>query len=402
MRRFSIIIIALIITGFLSVSAQEGGRQIRRHKVNREIPVPPKVERTRSDDYGIYDGWGRDTGGAVRLIRAKELRQIKDKRGELTILDWDVKIIQDSLSIWCDLGRYWRSIGRLEMNGNVIMIDPQRSLDADRVIYYEKRKETEAIGNVNVLRDSVFLSSQRGEYHENFELARVSGDMFIHDLRRDIVLTGDNGVYEAQSEKANVPVNPVLVQLDSTGEEKARIIGREMRYDGIVGLAEAIDDVYLVWGEVEGKCNHLYFYPDDSKALMLGDPQVWQNRDEVIGDSIWIYLLEESLDSVEVFKNAVAFTVSDSSENSPRNKMTGQRIVMDFDDGEVVRMQSQTQTVATYHLFEEGEDKGSNRVSGDEITLIFKDGELDQILVNGGTEGTFYPPHLAKKIRQQE
>jgi hypothetical protein len=55
-----------------------------------------------------------------------------------------------------------------------------------------------------------------------------------------------------------------------------------------------------------------------------------------------------------------------------------------------------------YHVFDEGEDQGSNKVSGDRVTLLMEEGTLRDVIVVGGTEGTFLPPRLANTVREKQ
>lgn len=353
-------------------------------------------------DRGEYHGEGRDTGGAIRLLRAGELRQEQRGAEEVMILTGDVKLIQDSLTIWCDFAQHRRRLGELLLRGNVIMVDPGRRLKADRVTYYEKERRSVASGNVQVLRDSVLLRSRTGRYDEQSEEAVFTGDMSATDLGRDIRVTGGRGRYNARHEVAEAQVNPVLVQFDSTGGETARIVAEYMRYNAAEGIAEARDSVRIDWEEVRGQGERLFYHPDDGMALLVGRPVIRRGRDEAVGDSIWLFVTDGKLDSVVVRGAAVAYTASDSTRDAPRSELRGKQIVMDFEEGVVARMQSDGQAMGLYHLFEKGEDKGSNRVSGDRVTLLMNEGSLEDVIVVGGTEGTYYPPRLAKKVRRDE
>lgn len=306
------------------------------------------------------------------------------------------------MTVWCEFARYNRYNGILELRDNVKMQDPQRILFADRVTYYRDNRRTVVENNVRVFRDSVWLSCKRGRYEESIETTEFNRDMLIEDLRRNITLTGEQGIWENGRERGKVPMNPVLTRYNKDGVEEAKIVSREMHYDSQVGFAEARKKVKITFGEVEGTCRNLYYYPDSSKALMLGDPVVFRNRDEARGDTIWLYLEKDKLDSVEVFGNAIAFTPADTTESSPRSKMTGRRIVMDFDEKVVLRMESQIEATALYHIYEGNENKGSNQVSGDRIVLFLKDQKLDHIVVEGGTQGTYFPERLTGRFRRDE
>lgn|GEM_PF-926772 len=358
-------------------------------------PFPSAAHR------GEYDGLNRDTRGIIRLVQAAEWIQNQTSYGEVTTIEGNAKIIQDSLSIWCDKANYKMDRKLLELFGDVIMIDPQRRLEADQVFYYGDTRRSVARGNVVVHRDSVILSCKQGQYDEEGKLATFERELQIDDLKRDIVLTGNVGNYNSETQSGKVPREPVLIRYDSTGAVDARIDSDYMEYDALVGRAFAQDNVTILWEEVVGKCQELFFYPDSGMAMMVGEPNIVRNREEATGDTIWLYLTENVLDSAVVFGQATAFAASDSLEGSPRSTMKGSIIILDFNDGEVVRMQSDGQAEGIYHIFEEGEDKGSNLVSGDRVTLFMDDGALQDVVVVGGTEGTFYPPRLAKGLRNE-
>ncbi|GBE29872.1 MAG TPA: hypothetical protein ENH10_04005 [Bacteroidetes bacterium] len=351
------------------------------------------------DDRGDYHGYGRDTGGAIILKRAAELQQIQDLTGEVVQLEGNVKIVQDSMTIWCDQSRHRRAEGILELYGDVVMIDPQRKLMADEVFYYESTRLSIARGNVIIERDSVVLNCEQGQYDEVNDIATFDRNVIGHDLRRDIIVTGDNGTFFTELQHTIIPTNPVLVQMDSLGQEETRIVGEYMEYDALGGLAFVRDSVKISWRDVEGWGDELFYYPDSNRALLVGEPRILHFRDEVFGDSVWIYMNEETLDSVVVIGNSIAYTASDSSEFAPRSTLRGRRIVLTFDDGAVNQMASFGQAVGVYHVFQDGIDQGSNKVSGDLVELNIEERTLQSVRVIGGTEGTFYPPHLAGKLR---
>ncbi|MBD3165772.1 hypothetical protein GF324_04180, partial [bacterium] len=358
---------------------------------------------TLPDDWGNYQGKGRDTNGAVKIVRAESMSQQETPRGLLTTLQSRVKFIQDSSTMWCDLAQYYNDLGELRLLGRVLFIDPQRTLSADEVKHYEDKQLTTARGNVKIYRDSVLLTCREGKYIEQGRIAQFYDHMEVYDEQRNTLLTGGMGTWEGDRERGEVPLKPVLTEYDSTGEEVARITSRFMAYDARYGIADARDSVTIRWEEVDGRSDRLLFYPEEDKALMIGEPVVWRDRDEARGDSIWLYLTDESIDSVEIFGDAVAFMHSDSSDTTaPRSWMRAFRIVMDFENGEVARMAGNRQARAVYHIFNEGEDQGSNQVSGDKITLLVEDREVSDVIVEGGTRGTYYPQRLSDKVRRDD
>lgn len=376
-------------------------KQVMAERKPEKVPAYKPPEDT--GDRGQYDGYGRSTNGAVRLLRAARLRQQQTPKGEVIFLERDVKIIQDSLTIWCNEARHYRQEGRLDLTGDVIMMDPKQRLDADRVTYYEESRQSEARGHVRIERDSLILTSSTATYDVKNKRVLFINPFVSRDLRRDVLIRGRRGVYDTEHERGEIPVEPVLIHYDSLGVEDARVEAERMEFDKIEGVAVARDSVRIVWNDVMGRSQELWFWPDSARALMVTDPRIWRERDEAVGDTIWLYVTGEVLDSTVVRGNAIAYTPSDSTETSPRSTLQGRRIVMDFVDGKVNRMQADREAIGVYHVFEKGVDRGSNKVSGDRVILWMSDtGELSDVVVEGGTEGKFLPPRLAKELRKDD
>ncbi len=389
----------------VSASAQTSAINTKPKKVStnkKKSAINSNPERP--SNWGVYKGLGRDTGGAVRLMPGALDMTVKKRFDgeEVTVINQNVWMIQDSLSMWCDLAEFRKEAGIIELFEDVIMVDPDRRLEADKVLYYAKTKKSVARGHVKATRDSVILECKQGEYTDDGKRAIFERDMVITDQRRDIVLTGNVGTYNTETKHGQVEHDPVIIRYDSTGAEEARIVGIFMEYDADKGEAHVENDVVLNWDDVVGHCDEAFFYSDDNRVLMVGRPDIVRESEEAIGDSIWIYVTDQVLDSVVVIGSAIAYTASDSLDGAPRSSLTGYTIVMDFDEGKVVRMQSDGQAIGIYHVFDEGEDQGSNKVSGDTVVLMLKDGALDEVNVMGGTEGSFLPPHLASRLRENE
>lgn len=217
-----------------------------------------------ASDRGVYQGLGRDTGGAIRLIRAGDMI-IKGSQGKrVTFFQDDVKIIQDSLTIWCDEARHFEIDEILRLQGNVILMDPSRRLDAEIVTYDIRKQKTIAQGEVRVWRDSVELSSRQGKYEEVRGEIKIRKDITLVDHQRDIVLTGDYGFWNLKENRGLVTMNPVLTKTDSSGLQ-TRITADTLQYNAEKGVAIASDNVKIAREEIHGFSDHLFYYPEPSK-----------------------------------------------------------------------------------------------------------------------------------------
>ena len=81
-------------------------------------------------------------------------------------------------------------------------------------------------------------------------------------------------------------------------------------------------------------------------------------------------------------------------------RLKGRDIYIFLNENKIEKMISERNAESIYFLFENGVSNGANKVSGERVTLYFEEGVIKKVLVDGQSEGIFYPPDMVKELQK--
>ena len=303
-----------------------------------------------------------------------------------------VRISRGDMVIDCDYAVHYQKADKIIFEKQVHYADSLRDLWADKVTYFVKSDSMKAEGSVKIVQDQYEGRCFTAYYSDQRENVYLQRNVHLWHKEKNLELTGFKGFGDKTMEYAKVTGLAHLVKQDSLGKVELTIDAEIIEFFNSSSWARASDSVKIVREDVTGYCDTLHYYTEGKYALMLTEPVVFRVRDEMRGDSIFMYFKGEAIDRLEIFGHASAFSPPEHSPGGELNKMFGQRIFIYLANDKVERILVLGNARSLYYLFEKEEAKGINKASGDVIYLGFADGLLKTINVSGGSEGTYYPP----------
>jgi len=141
-------------------------------------------------------------------------------------------------------------------------------------------------------------------------------------------------------------------------------------------------------------CTTAMFAVDEDLIALTGEPVVWHEGNQLTGDSIYISIEDRRLRSVRVRGHSMAVSRADSLRRTRFDQLSGRHITMRFTDGTVHEIDVEETATSLYYLYDESVPNGMNISSGNRIIIEFDDGVTDRIKVIGGVEGDYYPERL--------
>ena len=349
--------------------------------------------------------------GKLRLEHADSLRGLEENGVSIIEALGHVKFVQDSATLTCDRARSIQAESRTEFIGNVMMHDGPKWLRADRVIAHEDRKMQEAIGQVALGDQSSQLTAARVRYFQQTEIAFAEEEVSITNSDRRLLLTCGKAEYYRAQEHSKATISPVLIEFDSLQNENMRITGETIELFEGGARAKVTGKVEITQKKTRARCEEAEYFRAEGRLELRFDPIAWQERDELRGELIELYIANQKLSQVQVTGKATMTspadtTQPDSSATSKRlNSLSGGKMNLYFKDEQLNHVIVEDAATSVYHVIEEGEDKGTNEVQGDKITLFFSNKELHRILIAskpGKSNGKFVPPGLAAETKTVE
>ena len=151
----------------------------------------------------------------------------------------------------------------------------------------------------------------------------------------------------------------------------------------------AYNDVRILKSDLQAVSDSLGFNTVDSVLTLYGDPVMWQDTSQLVGDTISVYFKGEQLDNVKLKRNALVLT---SSDLIFFNQVKGKNITATFDSSSLVRTDVAGNAEAIYYIQDKvGLYVGVNKTACSAMVLNFKGGAVRKIRFLDSPSGKMDP-----------
>lgn len=317
--------------------------------------------------------------------------------GYLKTLIGNVRIRRGETVITADNALHDSKSGYLDLKGNVKLSEPERTVNAEQISYFEKTGNFEAVDKVDFMQvDSIRIRSRFARYIDTENALELYDDIIIDFMSDGSQVTGQRGSWLEDEEIAIIEGNPVyrLPDPDSDPPDTLVIISRRLAIDQRNNSALFTGNVELTARDVLTISDTLFYQPDSNLTVLSGAPFVWRGTDELSGRKIDLHFENRELRSIFVTGEALALSQSMPGSEF-YNKLAGESmtIILNSDDTRSVKVVGDAE--GHYHIWDEDDKyKGMNVSAADKIELFIVGDKTTEILLDGDSAGTFYPPEL--------
>lgn len=377
------------------------------------------------------------SGRPVELRSARQLNVRTVAGEEVRDFVGNVHFVQPSeggglVQLWCDRAQQYTKQGRIELTGNVKIVQDSVTLKGKQGTYFSKTRDAMMLAGVTLERDDMTLTALQGFYDADARKARFFGEVIVVDsvstTRCDSLTYFDNGdrsiavgrvsiispkdrvtvygdslVHFGDIDYTIIPKNPKMVHADSVGWNQIDtlvVVGRVMESYRDTAVRYIVkDNVLLARNDLSARSGYAGYWPAEGLAVLMQQPVVWYAENQIFGDSIAISMENQRLRTVYVSGKAMAVSRSDSVLSERFDQLTGRELTLFFGGENLERIEAVRNAISLYYLFDEATPNGVNRSSGDRIIVQFTDGQVDEITVHGGVEGTYRPEDLVRRER---
>ncbi len=383
--------------------------------------------------------YSQQSGKDVIIEHADSLVGLEINGEQARQLIGNVRFSQGNIVVTCQRAIQYRTSNKVEMEGVVEVRDDSMRMVGSRGVYYANTRTAEAFDRVMLEEKVTTLHAGYGKYFINEKKAYFTTKVIVQDtgavltcdeltyFRDQQYLIADGHVtilgdednlttygnhfenYKAKSYSV-MTGNPHVVQIDTSADGKAdtlQIFSKTMEmYQDSVPRLIATDSVRIYRSEMSAEAGHAVFFTKQDSIILRRQPFVWystgtNDANQVSGDSIFVTLERQKLKKVYIRGRAVAISRADSSYAKRFNQMTGQEIVMHFEESKPVQMEVDRTATSLYYLFDKQKPNGLNKSTGDRIVMTFDEGKIENIKVLSGVQGQYFPEKLVKGKEEQ-
>lgn len=322
-------------------------------------------------------------GQKLDLQHADQLLVILSDDRDTTVAFGSVAFQTETGSIFAD-SAVWVKGRQVLLIGSVILEDTAYRLIADSVDYN--------------LRNGVAIAT--GPYVELF--SRIDS----------LFAVGTHAYYDREGRYFRMEKRPTLYLNYPDSAEMIEVIADTFEYDADDSLALATGNVVITSDEVAASAGRAEMNPKGSTLDLYEQPRLQRGKSTVKGRFITIATEDDLLSQILVVDSAEAqFMEPVKGVEPPRDRLAlardtvadslgvqafdqsilrGQRIVFDFEYGDLRTITSTGQAFSWYYPSSRGSNElNDNTVSGDTITFRIRNDDLQDVTVVGEAVGTY-------------
>lgn len=382
------------------------------------IFLPSPVRSQNDDKVVILNHADSLVGGELNGERVKELfGNVKFTQGKVVVtcrkavqfltsnkisLEGEVEVLDSATRMVGMRGMYYSDDRVAEAFDRVMVEDNNTTLKADYGKYFVKEKKAYFRNNVSVEDSGSVMTADEMTYYRESQNSVAVGNVVIMNHARTMTIKGNHFENFRRVHYSKMTEHPVYIQVDTAGGHKDTLVvtSRVMEsYQDSVERLIATDSVKLIRPELQSESGHAVFLTKLDSVVLRRSPFIWYTTDsgqhnQLSGDSIFLHLVKRKLDRVYVRGRARAISEVDSVYPKRFNQMTGQEIVMNFNENKILWIHVNVTATSLYYLFDGRKPNGVNKISGDQVRITFLNGRIDKLKVTNSVEGQYYPERL--------
>jgi lipopolysaccharide export system protein LptA len=334
-------------------------------------------------------------GGLVKVWCDRALRFMKQNKIEL---HGNVKIIRDSVTIRAKEGMYYGDQRKMEGSQGVQLVRGKSVLTAINGEYFVDENRSHFTNNVVLVDTSSIITCHEMYYFEKEARSIAIGNVHVFETINTVHIFGDSLIHSEQQKATFIFKQPRLVRIDTSALgviDTMVVVSRVMQsFQDTTDRFIAIDNVRMVKADMSARCGKAIFYIKNDVIDMQIHPILWSEENQVTGDSIRIRMREKRLESLWVKHHSMIISQADTTLPNRFNQLTGRELTMYFHVNKLQQVDVQKNATSLYYLYDNNEPNGVNKSSGDRILIDFIEGQVDQIKVVGGVQGRYFPEKM--------
>ncbi|MDY9919930.1 OstA-like protein [Porphyromonadaceae bacterium NLAE-zl-C104] len=383
-------------------------------------------------DYLHYDG-------NIRLARLRDNIRMEDRTATLFTdsLDYDRTtnlgyyfdggmLVDEKNELTSYWGQYSPDTKVALFNDSVKLVNEDYIIYADTLKYNTESKFVDILGPSRIVSDSGYVHTSKGWYNTVTDDSKlldrsevysndgtkvligdtilynrqtgqgeVFGDMFLEDKAQKAILRGNYGYYDEKTEYGMATDKAYAIdysQGDSLYVHGDTLI---MKTDSIYRDVKAFYNVRFYRSDLQGVCDSLHYASADSILYMIGDPVIWSDNNQILGNRIDVFLNDSTIEKAIVRDYALA--IQERMEKDQFNQLSGRDMTAFFRDGELYHVLVEGDAVSLYYAMQEDSTIiGLNRMESAYLEMDTEKNRITKLKTYSATSGVMTPLPLLK------
>lgn len=348
------------------------------------------------------------------------------------------KLVDSTNTLTSKKGYYDVSTNLASFKTDVVGYNKDYTLNSDTLQYNSKTKVVyfrdvttvkDKDGQTAVYQNGFYDTSQKKSDINRGDIEtptyRMTGDKyFLDDLRKfykaqsnvvmtskeeNMIIYGDDGFYDKKSGISKIWNNAYVAKIADDGDTLflsadtlVSIESKDPRKKRLL----AYNHVKIFKTDLQGVADSLAYVAIDSMIYFYKDPVLWNDENQMTGDSIRLLIKQKKIDKIYLVNNS--FVVSQDSLTN-YNQIKGRKMTATFDGSAIHHVLVEGNGESIYFALDEKDFKtdsalykvtymmGMNRIVCSNMKINFLEGKVNNISFYKMPDAKFIPPHELKE-----
>lgn len=303
-----------------------------------------------------------------------------------------VKLVNERFTLYSDTLKYSTETRIARILGPSVIVSDSGTIHSTRGWYntlteesmlFDRSKVISKNGSRILIGDSIAYNKQKG-YGEVF------GNMFLQDTLKKIILCGHYGYYNEISQYAMATDSAWATEYSQADTLYLHADTLKMvTVDSIYRELKAYHGARFYRTDVQGVADSMQFNTKDSVLYLYKDPVLWNEGQQLYGDTIEIFMNDSTVDWIHMKQYAFAIEQKDSIHF---NQVKGRDLKAYFIDGEIRHVIIEGNAESLYYTEEkDGTMIGLNKTESGYLSMDMKNRKIEKLKLWPKANGIMTP-----------
>ena len=268
--------------------------------------------------------------------------------------------------IYTEDGYYNTETEKSELFGRSVMKDEGKTMVGDSVYYDSKTGISEAFNNV-IYTDSI---------NKNM----LTGDYCYYDDEKGYAMATKKAVAIDFSQKDTLYMHA----------DTFKIFTFNINTDSVYRKIHAYNKVRAYRVDAQAVCDSLVYNSKDSCMTMYKDPILWNQNQQLLGEEIYIFMKDSTINKVHVLGQALS--VEQLNDSTHFNQCSSKEMFAYFENGEISQGHAKDNVLIVYYPIDDSDSTiiGLNYTETTEMRMFLENRKMKRIWMPKA-EGVLYP-----------
>ncbi|MCC6818225.1 MAG: hypothetical protein IT245_04995 [Bacteroidia bacterium] len=350
---------------------------------------------TTSLQYNIQNQVGSYTNGANILNEGNTLKSKKgfyDRRFNVFHFKENVKLTSPDYTMEGDTLDYFSSTKTAFFYGPTVIRSKENTILCKKGWYntsnetarFTERAELSS-KNSSITADSFYYDRKQG-------IGIANGNLLLVDSNEMFYVVGQKGDYFQKTNISYIYQDPVAMQVKDNDTFFVKADTFYFKNDSLKKVMRAYNRVSVFQKEMKGRCDSMEYRFYDSTISLFYNPILWNQKNQISGDTMHIQLKNKRIHTMRVIGNA--FLASEVKPNY-YNQIAGKEMINRFDSNRLKSVLVIGNAQSIYYLRDNETDSaeytGVNKVACGKMLIEMDSSKVKAIKFYNQPEGKMYP-----------